>query len=149
MAAWRADESGATRMDRAVLVFGVIAVMALLAFSLTGRDDPASLVEAGNTPAAGSAVGPGQAAPERRVVSAAGQAAPEPPALEGEPVGPAHTSPSYMQRFEPRFDNEQAILDAQTERAVAVEEAARAAAAEAAPADAAPQDEPAEATDGS
>ena len=137
IAAWRTDESGAARADRGVLVFGGIAVMALLVFSIIGRDEPASLAGSAGNPAAGSAgapdqTAPGPGAPERRIVSATGRAAPEPPQVEGQSTGPAAVSPGYMDRFEPRSDNEQAILSAQTERAVAAEEEAARAAAEAA-----------------
>jgi hypothetical protein len=135
IAAWRADESGAARADRVVLVFGVVAVTALLAYSMIGREAPATVAGSEGTPAAGSAGTPGQAAPdpaapERRVVSASGRAAPEPPQAEGRSTGPAAMSASYMDRFEPRFSNEQAILSAQTERANAANDAARAAAEE-------------------
>jgi hypothetical protein len=138
IAAWRTDESGAARADRVVLVFGGIAVTALLAFSMIGRDDePASLAGSAGNPVAGSAgapdqTAPGPAAPERRIVSATGRAAPEPPQVEGQSTGPAAVSAGYMDRFEPRSDNEQAILSAQTEQAVAAEEEAARAAAEAA-----------------
>ena len=135
IAAWRADESGAARADRVILVVGVIAVTALLAFSMIGRDEPASLAGSAGNPAAGGAgaqdqTAPGPGAPERRVVSATGRAAPEPQQVEGQSTGPAAVSAGYMDRFEPRSDNEQAILSAQTEQALAAEEAARAAAEE-------------------
>ena len=142
IAAWRADESGAARADRVVLTFGVIAVTALLAYATIGREAPAPLAGSEGNPAAASAGAPGEAAsdpaaPERRVVSASGRAAPEPPQVEGRLTGPAAVSAGYMDRFEPRFDNEQAILSAQTEQARAAEEAAHAAEA------AAPGSEPA------
>jgi hypothetical protein len=120
-------------MDRAVLVFGLVAVTALLAFSMTGRDGDG----ARGTTAQGEAGGAGvnglaaQAAPERRVTSVGGRAAPEPPPESGA-TGPSYASPGYMDRYEPRYDNEQAILDAQTAQAVAALEAARASEAAAA-----------------
>lgn len=150
IAGWCAQESGAARLDRIVLAFGLVAVTGLLVVSMIGREASQAPAEAGR--AASAAPGGGGAsprAPEQRVVSATGRVAPEPPVVEGVDVGPSHVSPSYLEQFEPRPDIERAILSAQTERAVAEAEAARAAAGVPAPEETAPETGAASGTDGS
>jgi hypothetical protein len=150
MAIWCADESGAARMDRAVLVFGVLSVTALLAFSMIGQEEHRTLAEAGGTSSAAAGEGAVPAdLPQQRVISATGRTVPEPPRVEGVEVHSSYASSSYLERFEPRHDNELAILTAQTQQAMAEEEAARAAAAAAAPADSASETGAASGADGS
>ena len=117
-----ADESGAARMDRIVILVGLVVVGALLALSAFGPGDRGSATETAGAPAAAATAG--AAGAERHVISAAGRVAPEPQRTDGAEVGPVHASASYMQRYDQRADTEQAILNAQTQRALAEEAAA-------------------------
>ena len=112
LAGWCADESGASRMDRIVLVCGVIAIFGFFALALmrdvAAPEDPGALAADAEPPA-------------RKFVSAAGQVAPEPPRVEGGASQRSHASVGYQQQFDRRYDNEAAVLYSQTQAAIAAD----------------------------
>ena len=126
--AWfRAEESGAARMDRVVLVFGLVALTALLAMSMMRGEAPGALVQRDG---AGTGSGSAPVAPDRRMISAAGRTAPEPTVAEGAAIPPPMPTAGYVAHFDPppRPDTEAAFLAAESQRVRAEEDAARAAA---------------------
>jgi hypothetical protein len=115
LAAFRAGESGAMRMDVVVGGLAVVAVLAILILSGSNSADPANGAGGSETAAA--------AAPAR-TYSSVGFRAPEPEPLPGASDRRSYASPGFEERFRSAPDNELARLEAETEAARAAEAAA-------------------------